>query len=166
MSTQMENMGSGDWERKENLPLGIIGAVIGILIGTVLWVVIGQIGFIAGIAGYAIVFCGMKGYGILGRKLSKTGIVICIILSFLAIIGAEFISLGITAYRELHEYSITLGQAFSLIPAMLEEPELIGAVVKDLAVGYILSIWASWSSVKNIWSQTGNKQKENTLENF
>ena len=47
MSTQMENLVTEDWEKKENLPLGLIGAVIGILLG---------------IAGYAIVFCGMKGY--------------------------------------------------------------------------------------------------------
>lgn len=92
MSTQMENLVTEDWEKKENLPLGLIGAVIGILLGSVLWVLIGQIGFIAGIAGYAIVFCGMKGYQLLGKKLSKTGIIICIVLSFLAIIGAEVVS--------------------------------------------------------------------------
>ncbi|MDE6906040.1 MAG: hypothetical protein K2P76_14085 [Lachnospiraceae bacterium] len=152
MSTQMENLVSDDWEKKENLPLGLIGAVIGILLGSVLWVLIGQIGFIAGIAGYAIVFCGMKGYGILGKELSKTGIILCIILSFLAIIGAEVVSLGITAYRELGEYySLTVADAFSLLPELLKEPELMGAVAKDLAIGYILSIWASYSSIKNIW---------------
>jgi len=70
MSTQMENLVTEDWEKKENLPLGLIGAVIGILLGSVLWVLIGQIGFIAGIAGYAIVFCGMKGYALLGKELS------------------------------------------------------------------------------------------------
>ena len=124
MSTQMENLVTEDWEKKENLPLGLIGAVIGILLGSVLWVLIGQIGFIAGIAGYAIVFCGMKGYQLLGKKLSKTGIIICIVLSFLAIIGAEVVSLGITAYRELSEYySLTLGESFSLLPELLKEPE-------------------------------------------
>ena len=158
MSTQMENLVTEDWEKKENLPLGLIGAVIGILLGSVLWVLIGQIGFIAGIAGYAIVFCGMKGYQLLGNKLSKTGIIICIVLSFLAIIGAEVVSLGITAYRELSEYySLTLGESFSLLPELLKEPELVGAVAKDLAIGYILSIWASYSSVKNTWRQTGGK---------
>ncbi|MCI8876389.1 MAG: hypothetical protein HFI77_10225 [Lachnospiraceae bacterium] len=158
MSTQMENLVTEDWEKKENLPLGLIGAVIGILLGSVLWVLIGQIGFIAGIAGYAIVFCGMKGYQLLGKKLSKTGIIICIVLSFLAIIGAEVVSLGITAYRELSEYySLTLGESFSLLPELLKEPELVGAVAKDLAIGYILSIWASYSSVKNTWRQTGGK---------
>jgi hypothetical protein len=154
----MENLVTEDWEKKENLPLGLIGAVIGILLGSVLWVLIGQIGFIAGIAGYAIVFCGMKGYQLLGKKLSKTGIIICIVLSFLAIIGAEVVSLGITAYRELSEYySLTLGESFSLLPELLKEPELVGAVAKDLAIGYILSIWASYSSVKNTWRQTGGK---------
>ena len=41
-----------------------------------------------------------------------------------------------------------------MIPDLLQEPELVGAVVKDLAIGYALSIWASYSSIKNIWRQT------------
>lgn len=74
MSTQMENLVTEDWEKKENLPLGLIGAVIGILLGSVLWVLIGQIGFIAGIAGYAIVFCGMKGSSCWERNFQKPGL--------------------------------------------------------------------------------------------
>ena len=65
------------------------------------------------------------------------------------------ISLGIAAYTELGEiYGLSLGDAFRMIPDLLQEPELVGAVVKDLAIGYALSIWASYSSIKNIWRQT------------
>ena len=154
MDTQMENMVSGGQVKKENMLLGIIGALVGVLLGAVLWVIIGQVGFIAGIAGYAIVFCGMKGYGVLGRVLSKGGIVICILLSIVAVAGAEMVSLAITAYKELGEYGITLGDAFRLLPDLMKEPELAGAVAKDLIIGYALSIWASYSSVKSIWSNT------------
>ncbi len=153
-------------EKKENILSGVIGAVVGVLLGSVLWVVLGQVGFIAGIAGYAIVFCGMKGYEILGKKLSKTGIVICVILSLLAIAGAEFVSLGVILYSELRKMydMVSLGEAFGLLPEMLHEPELVGEVVKELAIGYVLAIWASYSSVKNIWKQVEEEQASHTKE--
>lgn len=156
MDTQMGNMVLDGQEKRENMLLGIIGALAGVLLGTVLWVILGQVGFIAGIAGYAIVFCGMKGYGMLGRVLSKKGIVICILLSIVAVVGAEMVSLAIIAFNELNEvYGITIGDAFRLLPDLMKEPELAGAVAKDLIIGYALSIWASYSSVKSIWRNTG-----------
>ena len=100
-------------------------------------------------------FCGMKGYELLGGHLSKGGIILCIILSFLAILAAEFVSLGITVHSELGEmYSLSMADSFRMVPELLKESELIGAVAKDLLFGYALSIWASYSSVKNIWRQT------------
>ncbi len=156
MDTQMGNMVLDGQEKRENMLLGSIGALAGVLLGAVLWVILGQVGFIAGIAGYAIVFCGMKGYGMLGRVLSKKGIVICILLSIVAVVGAEMVSLAIIAFNELNEvYDITLGDAFRLLPDLMKEPELAGAVAKDLIIGYALSIWASYSSVKSIWRNTG-----------
>lgn len=155
MSEQIDNLTVGMQPARENILLGVFGAVLGVLLGSVLWVFLGRIGFIAGIAGYAIVFCGMKGYELLGRHLSKGGIILCIILSFLAILASEFVSLGITVHSELGEmYSLSITDSFRLVPELLKESELIGAVAKDLAFGYALSIWASYSSVKNIWRQT------------
>ncbi len=155
MNEQTVDLTSGVQSVRENILLGIIGAVLGVLLGAALWVFLGRIGFIAGIAGYAIVFCGMKGYELLGGHLSKGGIILCIILSFLAILAAEFVSLGITVHSELGEmYSLSMADSFRMVPELLKESELIGAVAKDLLFGYALSIWASYSSVKNIWRQT------------
>ncbi len=155
MNEQTADLTSGVQPVRENILLGIIGAVLGVLLGAALWVFLGRIGFIAGIAGYAIVFCGMKGYELLGGHLSKGGIILCIILSFLAILAAEFVSLGITVHSELGEmYSLSMADSFRMVPELLKESELIGAVAKDLLFGYALSIWASYSSVKNIWRQT------------
>ena len=144
MNEQTVDLTSGVQPVRENILLGIIGAVLGVLLGAALWVFLGRIGFIAGIAGYAIVFCGMKGYELLGGHLSKGGIILCIILSFLAILAAEFVSLGITVHSELGEmYSLSMADSFRMVPELLKESELIGAVAKDLLFGYALSIWAS-----------------------
>ncbi len=155
MNTETENKMPGAQNIRENLPLGTIGALIGVLLGMTLWVIVGLFRFIAGIAGYAIVFGAMKGYKLLGKKLSKAGIVICVLLSIVAVLGGEMLSLAITVYTEL---GVPLGDAFLMLPDLLQEPELVGAVVKDLAVGYALSIWACYSPVKEVWSQTGEKQ--------
>lgn len=153
--------------RKENPLLGIIGALIGVLIGSVLWVVIGQLGFIAGIAGFAIVFGGMKGYELLGGRLSKFGILICILLSCLTIVGAEFLSIGIVVYQELGKmYEITVGDAFKLIPELMKEPEMVGGVAKDLIVGFALAIWASYANIKSAWRQVGEKPSQHTVVRF
>ncbi len=160
MKTQIQHVITDNQKQRDNLPLGILGALLGVLLGIILWVVIGQIGFIAGIAGYAIVFCSMKGYEILGKGLSKRGIVICVILSFLAVIVAEVASLGLTAFVELGP------DAIYYLPELLQEPELVGIIVKDLAVGYALSIWASYSFIKNIWKQAGQKSDPYSPENF
>lgn len=158
MSEQTVDLTSGVQPVRENILLGIIGAVLGVLLGAALWVFLGRIGFIAGIAGYAIVFCGMKGYELLGGHLSKGGIILCIILSFLAILAAEFVSLGITVHSELGEmYFLSMADSFRIVPELLKESELISAVAKDLIFGYALSIWASYSSVRNIWKQTAER---------
>lgn len=155
MKEQTDNLTVGGQLARENILLGIFGAFLGVLLGSALWVFLGRIGFIAGIAGYAIVFCGMKGYELLGGHLSKGGIILCIILSFLAVLAAEFVSLGITIHSELGEvYTLSMADSFRLVPELLKESELVGAVAKDLAFGYALSIWASYSSIRNIWKQT------------
>lgn len=167
--SQVMNGADAKNRKKENLPLGLIGAALGVLLGTVLWVIIGQFGFIAGIAGYAIVFCGMKGYELLGRKLSKAGIVICVLLSLLMIAGAEYISLGLVIYKELKEVSslyVSLGDAFAFIPELLGESEVAAGVAKDLIVGYGLAIWASFSSVRIRWKQVEQEQKPHVVVPF
>ena len=48
-------------EKKENLALGILGAVIGSLIGGAAIVLIGQLGMISAISGVVLAFCALKG---------------------------------------------------------------------------------------------------------
>lgn len=137
---------------KDNVFLGIVGAVIGALIGSALWVLIGQVGFIAGIAGYAIVFCSVKGYKLLGKTISKKGIIICVIFSLVMILAAEYVSTGIAIYQAfIEDYYITIADAMKSVPEFLKESEVRNELLKNLAVGYGLAIWASFSYVKGLW---------------
>lgn len=137
---------------KDNVMLGIVGAMIGALLGSVLWILLGQVGFIAGIAGYAIVFGSVKGYRLLGRHVSRKGIVICVIFSLVMIFAAEYTSTGFAIYQAFKEdYYITILDAMKSVPEFLKESEVRNELLKNLSVGYGLAVWASFSFVKNLW---------------
>ncbi len=109
----------------------------------------------------------MKGYEILGGKLTKKGIVICVLLSFIVILAAEFASIGIAVYREFSKvYEVTVSDAFGVIPEFLKDPEMAAEVAKDLIIGYILAIWASYANVKSAWRKVDEDPAQHTVERF
>ena len=92
---------------------------------------------------------------------------ICVLLSCLVIAGAEMVSLGLAIYQEFGEmYGITPGDAFRVIPEFLKEPEVAGGVAKDLVVGYLLAIWASYASIRSAWQQVGKEPERHTVVRF
>ena len=138
--------------QKDIFILGVIGAILGALLGSILWILLDQVGFIAGIAGYAIVFCCVKGYDLFGRILTKRGIVISVLVSLIMILFADCFSLGITIYRELGEqYNITIIDALLSVPYFLTEGEILRNLLLNLAIGYVFAIWASGSFIKELW---------------
>lgn len=147
---------------KDNIFLGVVGAIFGALIGSLLWILIGQVGFIAGIAGYAIVYCSIKGYGMLGKFISKRGIAICVVLSLCMICVSEYVSLGITIYREIQtDYYMTILDAFKLIPHLMQDNEVKVELMKNLVIGYGLAAWASFSFVKSLWRKSTDESIQN-----
>ena len=72
-------------EKKENVIGGIIGAFLGSLIGVAVIVLLDQLGYVAAVSGIVMGFCALKGYEILGGKLSKLGVVISVIIVILMI---------------------------------------------------------------------------------
>ena len=71
--------------REENFLLGIVGAVIGVIIGGAVALLVARLGYVSVLAGAALGFCTIKGYEILGKKLSKKGVVVSAILMFLTV---------------------------------------------------------------------------------
>lgn len=72
--------------REENFLLGIIGAVIGAIIGGAVALLVARLGYVSVLAGAALGFCTIKGYEILGKKLSKKGVVVSAILMILTVL--------------------------------------------------------------------------------
>ena len=66
---------------KENALLGTLGALLGAALGSASIILLSQINIVSALSGLLIAFCALKGYEILGGKLSTLGIIISIVFS-------------------------------------------------------------------------------------
>ena len=135
--------------KKGNPALGTIGAIVGALIGGVLWVGIYQVGFIAGIAGFVTVICAMKGFEMLGKQpVGKLGTVLCVLISLAVILLANCLCYSIEIYKAFAEdYYLTFSDCVALLPSFLEDGDVLAAFLKDLLIGYVLTFVASFSAI-------------------
>lgn len=144
-----------DTESQSNLPLGILGAIIGAALGGVLWIVIGKIGFIAGIAGFVMVMLAMKCYAIFAGSIDRRGQIISICIAFLMIFAANYTSYALDICEANDSVNIEgLINAFKTLPGLMTAANLWGSFAIDLVVGYALSIWSSFRLIKRAFSST------------
>lgn len=128
--------------KKGNMITGIVGAFLGALLGSVIWILIAQLGYISAIGGIAIAVCAFKGYEMFGGKLNVTGIIICCVIVIATIYFATHMSYAIEVYNVFSEmYGMSFFDSFRIVPEMIkEEPELMAAFIGDLVIGYVLSL--------------------------
>lgn len=140
-------------KKKGNLFFGIIGAIAGSLVGVGLWVLIGQIGFIAGIAGFVMLKLALSGYQKLGGPLDKKGAVTCLFITAAMILGANLLDYAVTMARVYFEYEAsfeTLAYVFLNFGKLMSDADTWSGFFLDLAIGYGLSVWSSASIIKAI----------------
>lgn len=137
--------------KSENLIGGAVGAFLGSLIGVVLWVIIGKLGYIAGIAGAVMAISALFGYEKLGRKLGKKGTVICIIILIVMVYFSTKLSWAIDAYDAFKEEEQRIGifEAYKILPQLIKENNIQLVFYKDLMIGYALTFIASAKTIAN-----------------
>ncbi|MDF2539383.1 MAG: hypothetical protein K0S76_2404 [Herbinix sp.] len=135
---------------KSNLFLGILGAVLGAALGGVIWIVLGKIGIIAGLAGYAMMLFSIRGYRMFSGFLDKKGHVISLIIAFLMIYVANYTLYAIEYCKYYYgSYSsANLINSFMQLPDFLSMGGIWSDFLRDLGIGYALSIWAGYRIIK------------------
>lgn len=79
-SQGIDELEQKEFARKENVFLGIIGVFLGSLIGVAAIVLISQLGYVSSFSGIIMGVCTIKGYELLGKKVSKKGALISLII--------------------------------------------------------------------------------------
>ena len=135
---------------RENVGLGILGAIGGALIGGASIILLSRLGFIAAISGFLIAFCTLKGYELLGKQLSRTGVIISIIL----MVVTPFLSSVVNVILEIHHDIEYLGgsliDAIELLPVMIAEGNLdYGVYFSNLGMLYLFVAIGAFSTIRN-----------------
>ena len=118
---------------------GLIGALLGSIPGVLAWVVLGQVGFIAGICGWLMIRGAIFGYTKLAGGIDRRGEILSTAVALLMPVVSEYLGLAVSIYRNFHEsYGVTAGEAISSVPLYLAEPDVLRGIIFSLIIGYVL----------------------------
>jgi hypothetical protein len=118
---------------------GIVGALLGSIPGILAWIILGQVGFIAGICGWLMIRGAIFGYTKLAGGIDRRGKIISTIVALLMPIVSEYLGFAVTLYRNFHaSYGITISDAISSVPLYFSEPDVIQSMLFSLVIGYVL----------------------------
>lgn len=88
-------------QQNENVIGGIVGAFVGCLIGGAVTLGIAQLGYVSFVSGLVMGVCTIKGYELLGKKLSKLGIGISIFFMLVMILFVHQLDWAILVTKEV-----------------------------------------------------------------
>ena len=133
---------------KENILLGIIGAIIGTIPGIILWILFGFIGIEPGIAGIAITMGWAVFYKKFAHNIKIPGIIISTVVGLFMVLVAHEINCAIYIYNLYKaDYMIKFIDAYKAIPYYLNTVKEFHKIFNNgLLTGYLLSIIGVFTS--------------------
>ena len=133
--------------RKGNYVKGFFASLIGALLGSLLWILIGMAGFYASIAGLAISFCAFKGYEMAGAKVSKTGVIINVITILIAFLFAQHVGLYIELHKEIPE--LTFSMFILNTHLILSDSDVLRYVLPNMGLGFLFVALGAYRTIAN-----------------
>lgn len=149
-------------EKQENIATGIVGALLGACIGMALIIVLSRIGFFASIAGFVMAVCTLKGYELLGGKLSKTGVIICVVIMIIMTWLADYIDWAIVIMQEYNAYGYGLGifDVFQYVFPVIVDSGSIGSYILNLLLLYLFTVLGAFATTRNTLKALKDKEAQ------
>lgn len=124
-----------------NRGAGIAGALLGALLGGVVWTLIGMLGYVVGWIGVLMLVLAITGYKKLGKGLDKPGIAVSVIVTLCMIVAAEYVTWGLLYYQQVNEgiAHISVIDALAALPAAMTSMDLWGDMAGDIVMGFVLT---------------------------
>ncbi|MCM1065843.1 MAG: FUSC family protein [Eubacterium sp.] len=149
--------------KKENVVGGIVGAVLGSLLGVLCIVLLSQLGYVAALSGVVMAIGVLKGYELLGGRLTKKGIVICVVVMLLMTYLGDRLDWALLLYREGGgaEAGFNVFECYRLVPWAISE-QMIGmtAYIGNMLFLYLFVLLGA---VPTIRSRVREKQQEGIM---
>ena len=128
----------------------MIGALFGSLVGAAVIVLLGQLGYVSVLSGIAMGFCVLKGYRLLGNRISRKGIVISFLVIALMVYAADRFDWSLS-FSRWSEGEVDVITAFQYFPELLREGYINAASYRlNLLLVYVFSVLGAIPTVLNI----------------
>lgn len=148
-------------QKAENIVGGTVGAFLGSLVGVLVMVILDQLGYVAAISGIVLAVCALKGYEMLGGKLTKKGIVLSALVMVIMVYVGNRITWAIAAAQQLKDYlDMNIFEYFRYLPELLIMAEAKGQYFTSLAMQYL---FAAVGAVPSIVSAGKNQKLKNSV---
>jgi len=136
-----------------SLLTGAVGAAIGAVVGIIPWVIVYCFGFFASLLGFVIGFCAKKGYELAKGKEVRAKAIIILVCVLLAVVLAELVAIVAVNMAPGFEEGFTFGE---IVTIMLHwaTTEGLGAVIKEIAVGWLFAVMGVWKLLSETFRQT------------
>lgn len=142
-------------ETPANMAAGIVGALGGALLGAIVVVIFGRLGYVTALSGLIAAVCALKGYELLAKKMSVKGAIIaCVAMLAMIYLGhrADW-ALEVASYFEVDFFT-----AFRAIPMLIREGAIeMGNYLRGLLMVYFFAIVGALPTIIN--SLKGQKNK-------
>ena len=148
-------------KKEKSFGMGVMGALVGSLIGALSIILLAQLGVVSAISGFVLAFCTLKGFELLGGKLEKKSIALCIVIMLIVPYFADRLSWAI-AYNDVfleNGVEMAFGDIFMYVPEFVEIDELTGEYIKNLVFVYAFTALGAFTIVKQ-----AIKQKDAVIE--
>lgn len=148
----------------ENVPMGILGALIGCIVGALVIYLIGALGYVAALGGIALAVASLWGYEKLGKKLTIKGIIITTILMIITVFLTKQVEWSIEFYKMLNEEygNISFVTVFMEILPFLKETGYLKDFLGDLGLLYLFT---ALGAVPRIWNSLKQREYINDVVN-
>ena len=140
--------------QKENVLLGAVGALLGALIGGAVALFIARLGYVAMVAGIVLGICTIKGYEILGRKVSRKGIVISSIWMVITVFLVNQIDLAMEVVSKL---GVEFAFAFRVVNQLIFSGDFPDNYFYNLAMLAVFTLVGAGVSISAVWSSHKTK---------
>ena len=150
-------------QKKENIVGGIVGALLGSLLGALSILVLSQLGYVAALSGAIMAVCVLKGYEMLGGKLTKKAIVISVIIMILMTYFGDRVDWAIILFRDAGggEAGFNIFECYRLVSYALAEDIIdVGSYVANL---FLLYLFVALGAVPAIRSKLKEKKEEGII---
>lgn len=158
-----EKIATTNEPKRENVIGGIVGALLGSLLGVICIIVLGQLGYVAALSGAVMALGVLKGYELLGGKLTKKGVVICVVIMLIMAYVGDRLNWAILLYREGGGADIgyTIFECYRIIPDALAAGMIRKeAYIMDVVLIYVFLLLGA---VPTIRKNLKEKQEEGRM---